>query len=199
MDSFQKDLAKSTDNLDFFYSQMEKNPKMDTYDNFMNLLFKIVANGSVAVVIIILYLHFTQKHQISKYAHLVIQKKEETASTNIPLVGSKIAITVDGQVLEIIKPGLKKEDIELGVKQLELSQHTIKNENILNILKKALQYMIDSNSKKEKVKDYFFYNSEMKKNLKEASFYHDVINKWDLKSDPYGLMYKTNKANVSLL
>ena len=41
---------------------MEKNPKMDTYDNFMNLLFKIVANGSVAVVIIILYLHFTQKH-----------------------------------------------------------------------------------------------------------------------------------------
>ena len=52
-------MVKSTDNLDYFYSKFETNPRIDVYDRFMNFLFKIVANGSVLAVIFIFYMHFS--------------------------------------------------------------------------------------------------------------------------------------------
>ena len=55
-------MIKSTDNFNYFLTEFENNPKMDMYDNFMNLVFKVISYGSVGIVGFLLYLHFSQKH-----------------------------------------------------------------------------------------------------------------------------------------
>jgi len=54
--------------------------------------------------------------------------------------------------------------------------------------------MVDKSNSNQPLKDYWYYNNEIKAKLKNEGFYNEVINNWTLKGEPYGLNYRVNKA-----
>jgi len=47
---------------------------------------------------------------------------------------------------------------------------------------------------KQNLKDFWFYNNKIKTPLKKEKLYDEVMNKWSLKGEPYGVFYKLNQA-----
>jgi hypothetical protein len=47
--------------------------------------------------------------------------------------------------------------------------------------------MVEGQNMKRTLNDFHFYNMDIKNDLKKMNIYNDILKKWELKKDPYGL------------
>ena len=68
--------------------------------------------------------------------------------------------------------------------------------NIYKLIKACIRYMVEAQNRQEPLKDYWYYNKQIKDTLKKESIYKEVMENWQLKGEPYGLNYRVNKAEM---
>lgn len=134
----QTEEVKITDNLQYFYSEFEDNPKIDMYDRFMNMLFKIVYTGSIGLVFFLLFLHFNQKHKAQKYASLVTKANPKSGDEAIVTGERMISVYVDGKLLQVIDTADETDKDDIKISNGDFNRPTAV------LLKKALKHMISS-------------------------------------------------------
>ena len=70
----------------------------------------------------------------------------------------------------------------------------VSTQNIYKLIKSCIRYMVDRQNANQTLRDYWYYNTQIKAPLKKEVIYKKVMEEWRLKVEPYGLNYRVNKA-----
>lgn len=154
-------------------------------DAAMNWLFRVLTTCSFGVIVLIIYKHIAQKSKASHYAALITQNIEHGRGEAVVQADNSIAVYIDNQLITVITdeiPSAKTNDF------------TVSSQNVFRLIKDCIRYLVEQQNMKQSLKDFWFYNNKIKAPLKKEKLYEDVINKWRLKGEPYGVFYKQNKA-----
>lgn len=106
---------------------------------------------------------------------------------------NSIAIMIDNKIVDMISA--EAVENEGGVIASKTNTFTISTQSMYTLIKTCIRYMVEMQNAHSDLKDYWFYNNHVKKELRKSDIYSEVMEKWELKNDtPYGLSYRLNKA-----
>lgn len=162
---------------------------MDAFAFIMDGIYKILAFSSFGVIFLLIFAHLRQKNKAAKIAAEVTKKIEHGGGQAFVQQDNSIAIYIDNQLVDVIP----QEALEDKVK-VRTNDFIVSTQNIYKLIKSCIRYMVDRQNANQTLRDYWYYNTQIKAPLKKEVIYKKVMEEWQLKVEPYGLNYRVNKA-----
>lgn len=124
-------------------------------------------------------------------ARIITQELKDVGIEAYVLDNESIGIHHNGALEQVIKTNGKSAN-----QLLASGKKIMKTGELTESLNECIAYLVLAKKEKIKLEDFKFYNSRIKLQLKEFHMYDEIINGWKLSQSPYGLNWRTNKAEM---